>query len=239
MSRKAIREFTPMKAVTGRRHPHASTPTSNPNYKGDMTTRGNQNAVIDDAENCKVYINRLPRNVTYAQLLGAIRGCGKVKACHINPPDDHGHVGSDATVTFFSRAAALALVRQNGSFGVGGTAALPQIRWNRQRVGPEDAAGKSRVLRITGNSQFVNLRQLTRYFQSKLTYNLEKTETIWGGPGMAQMDWYFSGWAPQAQAAKLALEVEYPDVIGNMLGIRVETRHDPCSEGGDEDEEVV
>lgn len=334
MSKMARGTFRPMATVVGESHQQKDETAKRRNYKGDTSVRDNKDADISEDENCKVYINRLPYNLTYEQLLGAIRNCGKVKACHINngnaredilasvqgsdqqsaqpspqPPTrrliqrspwlsaqsstprptnrtdrraaqaaasrstprpearfssptiqlanwrsgsgqpsprepsrepvgttvegdaTRGYLTSDATVTFFNRQSAEALVAQNGRFRIGDTTAIiPQIRWNRQKVAPENDEGKSRVLRVTASETVVNKQFLSEYFSSKLTYNLEKVETIWKKNGMAQMDWYFSGWAPQAVGAKRALEIEYPDVMRNMLGVKVQVRPDPCAE---------
>lgn len=228
---KAIRAYTPMSTVLGTQHPKRNI-RGNPNYKGDLAARENRDANIDESQNCKTYVRLLPPRVTPAQLLGSIRNCGKVKACHINGPNELNPNTSDAAITFFDRASAEAFVRLNGTFRVGGAqAAVPQIRWNRQKVAPENDSGKSRVLRITGNREFVNLDSLEAYFRSKFEYQVEKVVTVWTGPGMQQMDWYFSGWYPQAMAAKMALDNEYPNIPGNRIGIHVEIRPDPCAFG--------
>lgn len=226
----SFREFKPMAAATRTAHPKTNTEEGNPNYKGDPYAKDNKDAKISEAMNCKTYVNNLPQDIEPWQLLAAIRNCGKVKACHVNGPNEWDPLTSDATVLFFNRESALAFVRQNGVFRIPGyPAVLPRIRWNRQKVAPEADAGKSRVLRITGNRQFVNYESLHKYFSKKVDFQVEKVVTVWTGPGMQKMDWYFSGWYPQAKAVKMALELEYPNILGNLIGVRVETRPDPCA----------
>ena len=240
MSSHAIRTFHPMATVSGEVHAQKDDTARRRNYRGDMSVRDNKDANIPADENCKVYINRLPYNLTYEQLLTAIRNCGKVKTTHINNGNARAqepvagearpHLTSDASVTFFDRRSAEALVSQNGRFRAGdATAIMPQVRWNRQKVAAENDTGKSRVLRFTGPSTFVNEESLHAYFRSKVTYNVEKVETIFSGTGITQMDWCFSGWWPQAVACKRALETEYPDIQGNDEGVSIEVRDDPCA----------
>ncbi|EMR62437.1 hypothetical protein UCREL1_10600 [Eutypa lata UCREL1] len=226
MSAMKKRDFFPSNTVTGTPHETASEGEA---YKGDLKLKANKDEEVKDEENCRVYIKELRYNLTYRQLLEAIRNCGKVKACHINNSNPQNPLSSDAAITFFDRASAEALVRQAGTFRIPGSTVLPRIFWNRNKVGPEDDEGKSRVVRVNGNAQFVNEASLLAFFEVKFTFNLEKVVTVYSRAGMAQLDFFFSSWSAQAQSAKKALELEYPEVPGNLPGVQVHIRPDPCA----------
>ncbi|KAI1338526.1 hypothetical protein F5Y15DRAFT_416750 [Xylariaceae sp. FL0016] len=60
------------------------------NYRG---SKPNVSVDIYPKPNTLLWITNLHRNDTIADLLGSIRGCGKVYAAHINPPTGN-HIGS-------------------------------------------------------------------------------------------------------------------------------------------------
>ncbi|KAK4040355.1 hypothetical protein C8A01DRAFT_35593, partial [Parachaetomium inaequale] len=137
------------------------------NYRGDAAVASNRSADIPEEENCSVWMEGLPRNVTTYQLLGAIRNIGRVWQTHTVRPSGH-HVTAAAKVTFFTAAAAqLMIARSRGGIRVQGY--LATVLYNRTRVAePAEPADHTRVLtfleRANNRAGFVvdNLRARAR-----------------------------------------------------------------------------
>ncbi|KAI1488823.1 hypothetical protein F5X96DRAFT_49692 [Biscogniauxia mediterranea] len=188
-------------------------------------------AVVDPSENCAVYVV-VEADVHYIDVFDTMPRVGKVKSCWINRPDGAHPRTSTVKLVFFAHAAAQRLLDSAGAWRLNGAA--PHCAWDRHGVGPEDGAGKSRVLRVTGHADFVSYDGLGAYFASKLRYETQKVGVVrLGATGITQVDWYFASYASQAQVARMALERERPDVPGNAEGVRVEFRPDPCDPSGE------
>ncbi|KAI0019884.1 hypothetical protein F4780DRAFT_792417 [Xylariomycetidae sp. FL0641] len=227
------------------------------NYLGDHTRAENQSADIPDEENCSVWITNLPPGCDHAQLLGAVRGCGKVYACVVNPPvaapqqqQQQPHIMTAASkLVFFEVAGAARLLRaaREGRFAVGGRY-LPQVRRNRIRSAAVAPPGpESRVLHIEGPDAIVNGPYLAAFFDAHFVYQLEAVEVLArsppGGGGDApfaqrktRMEWRFGSYRCQAEAARRAIahqkEKEAREGIPSPLGWQGVTVHfavDPCA----------
>ncbi|KAI0593385.1 hypothetical protein F4775DRAFT_502600 [Biscogniauxia sp. FL1348] len=199
--------------------------------KGKAAARRNGKKAVDPSENCAVHVV-VEADVHYIDIFNTMPRVGKVRSCWIKGPDEEHPTTSTVKLVFFTHAAAQQLLDEAGAWRINGT--TPYCTWDRYCVGPEDGAGKSRVLRITGRTDFVNYGALGAYFAAKLRYQTQKVGTVYlGATGMSQIDWYFASYANQAQTARMALERERPDVAGNAEAVRVEFRPDPCDPNGE------
>ncbi|KAL2879328.1 hypothetical protein SGCOL_005456 [Colletotrichum sp. CLE4] len=209
------------------------------NYKGDALNPRNLSDDIPECKNVSFFLTNLPADVTYSQVLGQIRGMGRVWATVINPPDGHDHFTSAAKLVFFELAAAqrfYAHCRNPARRLIISGYAVKIVR-NRVRKAEEDVGGyHSRVLVVTGELSFVNKDTLLRYFRTKLDFDTEEVTTLVQDPqtGMGELEMRFACYRNQAESARQALNKEYPPGAtlpdGRMSPIW-ELRYgvDPCS----------
>ncbi len=145
-------------------------------YRGVRQTTHTLHSSIPDNLNTCLWVECLPPDITYAELLAAIRGCGRIFSTHINYPSAS-HSTSAAKVAFFRRESAENLMRLGleGKFAVRGFRSL--VRWNRNRYS-ESASdkGESRVLLVRGHKRYVNEATLSEYFNKLFWYNLVSVE---------------------------------------------------------------
>ncbi|KAJ0313150.1 hypothetical protein COL5a_004001 [Colletotrichum fioriniae] len=209
------------------------------NYKGDALNPRNLSDDIPECKNVSFFLTNLPADVTYSQLLGQIRGMGRVWATVINPPDGHEHFTSAAKLVFFELAAAqrfYAHCRNPARRLIISSYAVKIVR-NRVRKAEEDVGGyHSRVLVVTGELSFVNKDTLLRYFRTKLDFDTEDVIAHVQDPqtGMGELEIRFACYRNQSESARQALSKEYPPGAtlpdGRMSPIW-ELRYgvDPCS----------
>lgn len=194
-----------------------------PLYHGDPYLRANMSANIPDELNCSLFIVNLPSNLTVHRLIIAIHGLGplgRIFAIHINAPEpSRGHHGCAAKVVFFKRSVAHAFmdICQQRGFYVDGHQA--RVMWNRIRTAENPSLANSdvtRVLLIGGPSSFVNPASLTEYFRKRFDFQIDEVKTpINGAPGLAGqsvVEYRFGSYRCQAQAAKMALAREHPQI---------------------------
>lgn len=172
--------------------------------------------------NTALWITGLPGNISYKELLGTIRSCGRIFTCYINKPTGQ-HTTSAAKVAFFDQAGAAALFNQIRS----GTFVLqnhrPRVDWNRHAYAPSpNSYGHSRVLLISGPVEIVNADTLLEYFSKLFWYHYLEIMPL--KPG--SMIWEFGSYHAQAQSAKLAIDRE-PFFEGK---VKVEFLRDPCQD---------
>ncbi|KAI0009627.1 hypothetical protein F4779DRAFT_640347 [Xylariaceae sp. FL0662B] len=193
---------------------------ASPNYRGNPWIEANQSADIPEELNTALWIMNLPPTCTYQQLLGAIRGCGKVYATVINPPQEAdsnnnnnlnrstGHMTSAAKLVFFDRLGAERLFAQSqsGHFIVGGY--LPVVRPNRIKSKAREAGPQCRVLHIEGPSALVNEHFLVAFFQTKFTFQLETILTLATHGAVTRQEWRFGSFRCQAESARQAITRE-------------------------------
>ncbi|GJC80485.1 hypothetical protein ColLi_03323 [Colletotrichum liriopes] len=183
-----------------------------PNYAGDATIARNRSAPIPDSQNVAFWITNLPPTVTCNQLLGQIRGMGRVWACVISPPTKH-HVTSAAKVVFFELAAAQKFyahcTNPQRRLIVGGYVA--HVCLNRTKKAEEDVGGNhSRVVTIMGNPSFVNPRTLLRWFINHFEYEIDEIITHALNKEMGHLEIRFGSWRSQAEACRQAIKAVFP-----------------------------
>ncbi|KAK1501972.1 hypothetical protein CTAM01_05410 [Colletotrichum tamarilloi] len=242
-----VGEFRPMNAVTRTFFRPECDPQKDlkmaqgvsANYKGDALNPRNLSDDIPECKNVSFFLTNLPADVTYSQLLGQIRGMGRVWATVINPPDGHEHFTSAAKLVFFELAAAqrfYAHCRNPARRLIISSYAVKIVR-NRVRKAEEDIGGyHSRVLVVTGELSFVNKDTLLRYFRTKLDFDTEDVIAHVQDPqtGMGELEIRFACYRNQSESARQALSKEYPPGAtlpdGRMSPIW-ELRYgvDPCS----------
>ncbi|KAI1488799.1 hypothetical protein F5X96DRAFT_671322 [Biscogniauxia mediterranea] len=172
-------------------------------YRGDLADPLNNSADIPDSASVGLWIDRLPARCTPADVLGRIRGCGRVFALHINPPKDGVVATSAAKLSFWTVAGKerfLALVDRgefvfpSSSNSNGNSSGSSNSNWRggggrqirqhyyRPRVvhsairvpGRDPALRSSRVVHVAGPAQVVNRAYLEALFAAhRLTWTLE------------------------------------------------------------------
>jgi len=198
---------------------------ASPNYMGDLSLPSNRSALIPEEQNCSLWITGLPPNIDHHNLLGAIRGVGKIYATVINPPLGI-HSTSAAKVVFFEREQAETLFLQivSGNFIVmGQRLCRGNVRWNNIKSARYPHSDQSRSIRITGVKQWMNFEFFDHFFRQRFAFELDTvTEVACDMIGCASQDWHFGSLRCQAASAKLAIERE-------MTGIfLVSWIQDPC-----------
>lgn len=191
-----------------------------PDYHGDPYLVRNQSANIPDHLNCSLFLVNLPPSLTTHRLIAAIHAMGptgRIYATHINAPEpDRKHYGCAAKVIFFELAAAKAFYKacEERGFHVDGLAV--RVMWNRIKTAQQDhAKSTTRVLLIGGKPNFVNPTTLTEYFCTKLQFQIDSIITHSDGlqgDRDAVVEYRFGSFRCQAEAAKMALVREHPEV---------------------------
>ncbi|KAI1102125.1 hypothetical protein F4804DRAFT_343457 [Jackrogersella minutella] len=192
------------------------------NYGGNIFLESNQSANIPEELSTALWLTNLPPDCTHQQLLGAIRGCGKIYATVINPPilpanrntRSAPHTTSASKLVFFDRQGLDRLVAksQAGEFSVGGY--VPRVRLNRIRSAPREPGPHCRVLHIEGPSCIVNQKFLSDFFNQKFSYELEAVITLGTYPAharesqYARQEWRFGSFRCQAESARQSIARE-------------------------------
>jgi hypothetical protein len=196
-----------------------------PNYRGDHTRASNRPANIPERENCSVFITGLPPQVTYHELLGAIRNTGRVRASVINLPTAT-HQTAAAKVVFFTAAAArLFLARSNvQGFTVGGYRTL--VRPDRNRFAESnDPVHHTRCITVTGPREIVNEENLKNYFRAHFVYQIDEVTPVVLGEVINMIEFRFGSYRCQAQWAWRNLR---EDPYFQRHGVHVGFNRDPC-----------
>ncbi|KAI5861433.1 hypothetical protein GGS23DRAFT_576794 [Durotheca rogersii] len=177
-------------------------------YMGDPTSAENRGDRVSASRNCSLHITNLPPSCTVADLLGSIRGIGKVYACNIRAPTA-AYPTAAAKLVLWDRAATEALIREAaaGHLVVGGYA--PSVHMNDHRVAPQPVSyavpGLSRVLRVRGPPEIVERGRLEALFKRSFRYELEGVTSSSGGGGgggdIAEVEFRFSSYRCQASNA--------------------------------------
>ncbi len=184
-------------------------------YGGDPFNPANQSADIADEENTGLWMTNLPPNCDHKMLLTAIRDCGKVYACVVNPPTDvagGSHMTAAAKVVFFDRAGADNLLRQahRGQFKVGEF--VPRVRLNRIKSAAREPGPQCRVLHIEGPPGIVEADGggafLRDFFGRKFTFELEDVRPVSRNPTRVRQEWRFGSYRCQAEAARQSIHRE-------------------------------
>lgn len=191
-----------------------------PDYHGDPYLLRNQSANIPDHLNCSLFLVNLPSKLTTHRLIAAIHAMGptgRIYATHINLPEpDRKHYGCAAKVIFFELVAAKAFYKacEERGFNVDGYPV--RVMWNRIKTAQQEhAKSTTRVLLIGGKADFVNPVSLTEYFCTKLQFQIDCIITHSDGlkgDRDAVVEYRFGSFRCQAEAAKMALVREHPEV---------------------------
>ncbi|KKY38710.1 hypothetical protein UCDDA912_g01240 [Diaporthe ampelina] len=203
-----------------------------PEYHGDPNLPRNKSANIPDELNCSLFLVNLPPTLSTHRLIAAIHAMGptgRIYATHINAPEpDRKHYGCAAKVIFFELAAAKAFYRACEERGFTVDGFNVRVMWNRIKTGQQDhARSTTRVLLVGGKPDFVNPTTLTEYFCTKLQFQIDCIITHSDGlkgDADAVVEYRFGSFRCQAEAAKMALVREHPEV-------RCFFHCDPCDPG--------
>ncbi|KAI1365710.1 hypothetical protein F5Y08DRAFT_352642 [Xylaria arbuscula] len=172
-------------------------------YRGNLKIEANNCADIPEEENCRLWITGLPPTCTHSQLLSSIRGIGPVYASHITEPQQDGPrtwETSAASLTFFTADATNKFLAQHAAvepFTVGGF----KTKVIRHRIKTRGAAvnGRSRVLRIVGDSWLVEPERLHRVITVEwgVRYDTDFMQFTPGG-AVSEVVWAFGSFRAQA-----------------------------------------
>jgi hypothetical protein len=207
---------------------------------GNIHIDRNKSANIPEHENCSLWLTRLPPNVTYTDLLAAIRDTGRVYQTHINRPvPDKGHHTSAGKIVFFDRASAERFFNWSANNGLaipGYPGFTARVAWNRVLAAAVDGPSTkdfSRVLLISGPKHMVNADFLTAYFRSKLDFNIDCIIDHGGDDYRATIEYRFGSYRCQAESAKMAITRELW-----QHNVQVWFWTDPCDVSADSRREV-
>ncbi|KAH8758324.1 hypothetical protein F5883DRAFT_565931 [Diaporthe sp. PMI_573] len=143
---------------------------------------------------------------------------GRLYATHINAPEpDRKHYGCAAKVIFFELTAAKAFYQACDERGFTVDGFGVRVMWNRIKTAQQEhARSTTRVLLIGGDPSFVNPTTLTEYFCTKLQFQIDCIIThgdgLKGDNTDAVVEYRFGSFRCQAEAAKMALVREHPEV---------------------------
>jgi hypothetical protein len=178
-----------------------------PNYQGDYRRKSNQPANIPDSENCSLWITELPADLTYHELLGAVKNAGRVWQTVINLPDGSRHQKAAAKLTFFTPEEAQALLARSNRHGTGLPGLLVRnhrglVRHNRNRVPRAvEPDNHSRVVVIKGPKEIVNVDYLSAFFRAKFRFETDEILPWVTGQVINILEWRFGSYRCQAQSA--------------------------------------
>ncbi|KAH8662417.1 hypothetical protein BX600DRAFT_513256 [Xylariales sp. PMI_506] len=210
-------------------------------YRGNPFLPGNQSANISMEESCSLWITNLPQQCDVQRLLSKIRGCGKIYATVINPPEvNKGVSTSAAKLVFFEPQGAQHLMQQAslGIFSV--SECVPRVTYNRIRTRAQNPGPESRVLHIEGPKVIVNEEFLHHWFGQRFTYQTEQASILnedASPTGRRRMEWRFGSYRCQASAAMSFIDKERrrtfdtADNSSMLLWRQVHTYYgvDPCA----------
>lgn len=200
-----------------------------PNYMGNVFLEKNKSADIPANQNCSLFILGLPPRVTHHQILSAIHGIGRVYQTHINPPEpEKGNLTAACKIIFFDRASAERFYDRYQPTGFrvpDETHYEGHVVWNRVRTAAQNHSdGLSRVLWISGPPQIVNGHNLTRYFGTKISFDVDMVIEHGGNLERAVVEYRFGSYRCQAETAKMSINTELTGA-----GVRVWFGEDPCA----------
>ncbi|KAK4211876.1 hypothetical protein QBC37DRAFT_375626 [Rhypophila decipiens] len=197
------------------------------NYKGDPYNIYNHSVVgLPDHLNCSFFMDRLPANVSVAEILGAIKDIGRVFALHIN----RGEVGkkythAGAKLVFFTVADASRFYARHvmGPFVV--RDCLVRVRRNWTKVQEQQGLAKwmTRCLKVTGPANLVNKNNLLTNLGAKITFETEDIIVHQNRRRFGCVELRFAAHRGQAHLARKELLQEFA-----QAGVKVDYARDPC-----------
>lgn len=184
---------------------------NSPNYKGNAMHPGNQSAPIPVEDSCSVWITNLnlpDMNIAYHQLLDAIRGCGKVFACVINPPEENKNISTSAAkLVFFDPIGAKRLADRaaHGHFCVNGY--FPVVVPNRIKVAAQRPGKETRVIHIEGPKGILDPNTLMDRFDQHFKYDIDDIIILSDTGTHLRVAWLFGSYRCQAAKAMSLLKM--------------------------------
>ncbi|KAI0852334.1 hypothetical protein F5Y00DRAFT_258741 [Daldinia vernicosa] len=204
-------------------------PPTAPGYLGNSSLPHNMSADVPEDENCRLWITGLPPKCTISDVLGAIRGIGRVYSLHINPPVHNEKTGklfptSAASLTFFTANASnrFLLLQSQHPFSVKGW--RTKVGRHRIRAKPFLIYHLSRVLVIKGSPKIVTPENLTRIFIERWGVRFD-TDFIDYRPGeqSSEIIWGFGSFRGQAHSVYINITDQLSGVVTVSYG------QDPCA----------
>ncbi|RYP18745.1 hypothetical protein DL765_003767 [Monosporascus sp. GIB2] len=178
------------------------------NYQGNPWVEGNRSADIADDQNVSLFVQNLPSDCSYHELLSSFRNVGKILATHISPPGD-GHLTCCAKVAFYTREAAAKLHDQISAGEIVIRGHTLRCRWNRVKVAPRGEQWHSRILLIVGPETEVTRQRLDECFVNNFVYNLDEIIDHGVVDGLGRLEYRFASYPCQAQFAYQAIRSNF------------------------------
>ncbi|RYP58302.1 hypothetical protein DL769_009022 [Monosporascus sp. CRB-8-3] len=170
------------------------------NYQGNPWVEGNRSADISDDKNVSLFVQNIPSDCSYHELLSSFRNIGKILATHISPPAD-GHLTCCAKVALYTREAAARLYAQITAGEIVIRGHRLRCRWNRVKVAPRSEQWHSRILLIVGPKTEVTRERLDKCFVDNFVYNMDEIVDHGVVNGLGRLEYRFASYPCQAQFA--------------------------------------
>ncbi|TGO32867.1 hypothetical protein BHYA_0283g00150 [Botrytis hyacinthi] len=203
--------------------------SSNPNYKGELTSFNLRNAMCLDHENCSVRIHKIPPEASHSEIFAVITH-GKVFSFNYTPPVKGLFTHAAADLVFLTRDAAqdfLHDAKSGRGLYIRGEKLI--VMWNRIKVMPAEGRYEkmSRVVRIKGPAIELSAKTVEAFFQSRFEFDLVTNKEWVQRDGWKIVELAFSSIRSQSESAvksfNLYVEQEMPNV-----GYRIWYAPDPC-----------
>ena len=190
---------------------------------GTMKSHGtvNPNKQKDEAplqERTCIYINNLPPHCTPNQILGSIRGIGKVWSLQIQPPSQK-HKNRMAELTFWDRPATdrFLLLSRTGNFKVGTLTSRVEMTQLRGKVYSTTTA--SRVVGLRGPPEIINEEFLRGFFQRcNIKYEIDCIKILFQDTTATHLEFHFASFHRQAE--EVFQYIQKVQRIAHASGIR-------------------
>lgn len=190
-------------------------------------TESNASANISEDYNCAIWVRNLPPNVSYRELLGSIKGAGRVWCSYINMPDYVKHHTAAAKVVFYRPESARAFLQFVSTQHPEIRGFLVRADLNRIKSAPHSHIEEtSRVLIITGEDWFAEEIYLKEWFGQQCQFQTDQVVTHIKAHGRAVIEFRFGSYRSQAEAGFKALTINRPRGFQ-----KVEFGDDPCEVG--------
>lgn len=199
-------------------------------YRGRHTMSNASASCLPTELNCALWLTNLPPDITTHKLLAPIRNIGRIWCTYINHPDNIQHKTAAAKIVFFNHQSAQRLLCLSWTSGLLIDGFRVRVSRNRIKAASSPIIGKpSRVLIITGLSNFVNEKCLMEWFGARFKFEVDEVVpliTTTAAGGRSVVEFRFGSYRCQGQMGKIALEKDRPEWLEH-----VEFGDDPCEVG--------
>ena len=167
-----------------------------------------QDNSIPISESTAVWLTDIPGYATIGDVLHSITGCGRIWTSNLTPPGE-GYFTAAAKLVFTRAAAAQTFLARANSIGHYVLGHAVTAIYNRNRYRECQSHHQSRVLRVWGSAEFVNLDFLLDFFSRFIRFDLTYVDVAGvDDRGVNVIDFHFAAILAQSTAAKALIEKE-------------------------------